>query len=60
MSDKQPSPLRASFLLTSQEKGYVLVLCAILLIGIVARYYYLKNETAEVYTPIGIGEIEEN
>ncbi len=54
MNKKQPTPLQASFWLTNQEQGYILVIFAIFLIGIAARYYYLKNETAEVYTPAGI------
>ncbi len=60
MGSEQPSPLRASFWLTDQEKGYVLMVCAIFLVGIVARYFYLKNEMPEVYTPTGIEEMENN
>ena len=58
MGNEQPTPLQASFWLTNQEKGYVLVVCAILLVGIVARYFYLKNETPKVYTPTGIEQVE--
>jgi len=60
MGNEQPTPLQASFWLTNQEKGYVLVVCAILLVGIVARYFYLKNEAPEVYTPTGIEQVESN
>ena len=60
MGNGQPSPLRASFWLTDQEKGYVLVVCAIFIVGIAARYFYLKNETPEVYTPTGIEKVEDN
>lgn len=60
MSDKPPTPLQASFWLTKEEKGYILALCAIFLIGIVARYFYLKNETPGAYTPVGIEEGEDN
>lgn len=59
MKDKQPTPLQASFWLTNQEKTYMLVLCAVLLVGLIARYFYLKNEKAEVYTPPGIEKPEE-
>jgi len=58
MSDKPPTPLQASFWLTKEEKGYILVICTIFLVGIAARYYYLKNETPEVYAPDGIEEME--
>jgi hypothetical protein len=56
MNEKKPSPFQASFMLTDQEKIYILAICAIFLIGIAARYFYLKNETAKVYTPAGIEE----
>ena len=59
MNDKQPTPLQASFWLTNQEKTYILVVCAVFLVGLVARYFYLKNEKAEVYTRSGIEEVEE-
>lgn len=58
MSDKKPSPFQASFLLTGQEQRYILIICTIALVGIAARYFYLKNETATVYTPAGIDEME--
>lgn len=54
MSDKKPSPFQASFLLTAPEKMYILVICAIFLVGIAARYYYLENEKPAVYAPAGI------
>ncbi|MEN7973666.1 MAG: hypothetical protein ABFR47_07505 [Verrucomicrobiota bacterium] len=60
MPDKSSSPLQASFWLTAQEKRYILVICALALLGIAARYFYLKNEKAEVYTPAGIEEVEQN
>jgi hypothetical protein len=58
MSNHQPTPLRASFWLTDQEKGYILVISTIFLIGLAARYFYLKNEKPEAYTPAGIEEME--
>jgi len=59
MSNKQPTPLQASFWLTHQEKTYILAVCTIFLIGIAARYFYLKNETPAAYTPAGTEELEE-
>ena len=59
MPDKKPSPLQASFWLTEQERHYILVICALALLGIAARYFYLKNETPEVYTPAGIEKAEQ-
>lgn len=60
MLKEPPSPLQASFWLTNQEKRYILVICALFLLGIAARYFYLKNETPKVYTPAGIEETEPN
>jgi len=60
MPDKNPSPLQASFWLTGQEKRYILVICALALLGIAARYFYLKNEKPEVYAPAGIEETEQS
>ncbi|MCF7817695.1 MAG: hypothetical protein K9M54_07420 [Kiritimatiellales bacterium] len=58
MRNKKPSPFQASFLLTDQEKIYVLVVCGIFLIGLCARHFYLINETATVYTSAGIEQTE--
>jgi hypothetical protein len=58
MIEKQPTPLQASFWLTSQEKVYILVICALFLLGVAARYFYLKKETVTVYTPAGIETTE--
>jgi hypothetical protein len=52
--------LQASFWLTAQEKRYILVICGLALLGIAARYFYLKNEKPEVYIPVGIEETEPN
>ncbi len=60
MKEKQPSPLQASFWLTNQEKGYIIFLCSIVLLGVVARYFYLKNDNPEVYTPAGVEQLEPN
>ena len=58
MANKTPSPLQASFWLTHQEKRYIWVICALLLLGITARFYYLQNETPEVYVPEGVDAAE--
>ena len=60
MSAKSPTPLQASFWLTPEEKQYVLVVLSILGVGIIARYFYLKNETSTVYKPADIEKIEQN
>ncbi len=60
MKDKQATPLQASFWLTDQEKNYILAVCAIFLIGLAARYFFLKNEKPEVYTPAGIEKMEQS
>ena len=60
MAYKTPSPLQASFWLTHQEKRYILVLCALSLLGIAARFYYLSNETPVIYTPEGIDAAEQH
>lgn len=56
MPNEKLSPLQASFWLTEQEKRYILVVCALFLLGLTARYFYLKNEVPEVYTPVGLEE----
>ena len=58
MADKRLSPLQASFWLTEQEKRSILVICALFLVGLASRYYYLKSEISTVYTPAGIEELE--
>ena len=58
MIEKQPTPLQASFWLTSQEKVYILIICTLFLLGLAARHFYLKNETVTLYTPAGIEETE--
>ena len=59
MANKKPSPLRASFWLTEQEKYYVLALCAIFLLGLAARYYYLMSENPLAYAPPGVEQAGE-
>ena len=60
MSNKKISPLQASFWLSEQEKRYILVICAIFLLGLIARYFYLKNEKPGLYTPPGLEQTEQN
>ena len=60
MKEKEPTPLQASFWLTKQEQGYILVVCAVFLVGIAARYFYLKTETPEAYAPGGVEEPEKS
>lgn len=52
--------MQAAFWLTRQERRYILVICALALLGIAARYFYLKNEKAEIYRPGGIVEVDNN
>lgn len=58
MADKKPSPLQASFWLSNQEKYYILIICALFLVGLAARYFYLKKDQSKIYTPAGIEEME--
>jgi hypothetical protein len=60
MANKKISPLQASFWLSDQEKRYILVVCAVFLLGLIARYYYLHNETPEGYIPPGAEQTEQN
>ena len=60
MANKKISPLQAGFWLSEQEKRYILTICAIFLLGLIARYYYLKHETPEAYTPPGLEQTELN
>jgi len=59
MAKRKPSPLQAGFWLTDQEKRYILVICAIFLLGLVARYWYLKNDKPREYRPGGIEKMEQ-
>jgi hypothetical protein len=60
MAQKPSSPLQAGFWLTKQEKRYILVICALFLLGLAARYLFLKNQKPNVYTPAGIEQTEPN
>ena len=54
MANKKISPLQASFWLSEQEKRYILVVCAIFLLGLLARSYYLNHQNSEAYEPPGL------
>ena len=58
MNSEPPTPLQVAFWLTDEEKVYILTIFAIFLVGIVARYFYLKHETPKAYTPEGIEKTE--
>lgn len=60
MADKKPSPLQSGFWLTNQEKRYILIICTLFILGIIARYLYLKNERPKVYTPADFEQTELN
>ena len=60
MANKKISPLQAGFWLSEQEKRYILVICALFLLGLFARYYYLKHEKPEAYTPPVLEQTEQN
>jgi hypothetical protein len=56
MPDEHPTPWQTAFWLTGQERRGMLVICALLLLGIAARYFYLKYEKPKAYTPPGVEE----
>ncbi len=57
---KKTTPLQAGFGLTEQEKRYILVVCAIFLLGLIARYWYLKHDKPKIYSPAGIEKVEQS
>lgn len=50
---EQTRLVRAWFFLTAQERLFVAGIVLILLVGLVARYAYLRNQGAEPLTPPG-------
>lgn len=58
MGSKNPSPLQTAFWLTEQEKRYILVICAIFVLGLLARYWYLKHDMPKEYTPSGLDKVD--
>jgi hypothetical protein len=59
MANKKISPFQAGFWLSEQEKRYVLVICAIFLLGLIARHYYLNKAKPEAHIPPGIEQTEQ-
>jgi hypothetical protein len=51
MANKKISPLQASFWLSEQEKRYILVVCALFLLGMISRHYYMKHQLTAAYAP---------
>jgi len=51
MKKKAFAPFHSIFRLTAEEKKYLLLVVAVFLLGLIARYFYLKNETTSLYTP---------
>jgi hypothetical protein len=43
--------LRSRFSLTQEEKNWALLILVIFWVGLLGRYLYLKNQTADVLTP---------
>ncbi len=59
---KKKSPLESGFWLSAEEKRYILIVCAIFLLGILVRYWYLKRDQPREYTPVGLdlgGKLDE-
>jgi hypothetical protein len=59
MPERNPTPWQAGFWLTDQEKRGILVICALLLLGVAARYFYLKHEKPMPCTPAGMENPEQ-
>jgi hypothetical protein len=60
MTVEKPSPLQAGFWLTTQERRYILIVCALLFIGLAARYYHLTHQKPEKISAAAIGMPEQN
>lgn len=60
MAKKKISPLQAGFWLSEQEKRYILVICAVFMLGLIARYYYMKQEKTGTYMPPDPAQTEQN
>jgi hypothetical protein len=58
MAKNKPTPLQAGFWLTEQEKRYILVICAVFLLGLMARYWYLKQDKPREFSPPGVEKSE--
>ena len=51
MAEKQLNPIQSGFLLTKEEKIYLLVTCALFILGLAARYLYLNNRNPSPTVP---------
>jgi hypothetical protein len=60
MSEKKSSPLQSGFILSRQEKIYILVICALFMLGLGARYLYLGNRNPSPTIPVEPSASEQN
>jgi hypothetical protein len=51
MPKNPPSPLQTAFWLTPQERRFILAVSALVLLGLAARFFYLKHREPGGYTP---------
>lgn len=58
MAEKKTTPLHAAFSFTSQEKRYILIICTLFLLGIIARWLFLNNRRPTPYEPVGIEQAQ--
>jgi hypothetical protein len=49
--------LRGRFSMTREEKGWMLLILVIAWVGLIGRYTYLKNQSAEVLPPQEVEEL---
>jgi hypothetical protein len=49
--------LRGRFTLTGEEKVWLLLILVILWTGLIGRYFYLKNQTADPLSPAQVEEL---
>ncbi|MDF7800356.1 hypothetical protein P4C99_12835 [Pontiellaceae bacterium B1224] len=52
MAEKKSNPIQSGFLLTKQEKIYILVICSLFILGLAARYLYLNNRNPSPSIPV--------
>lgn len=58
MPEKNSNPLQSGFILSKQEKIYILVICALFILGLGARYLYLGNRNPSPTIPVEASETE--
>jgi len=49
--------LRGRFTLTSEEKFWLLLVLIVIWVGLLGRYFYLRNQTPEPLTPQEVAEL---